>query len=92
MVEQKENQKMTLIDRKYLELVGVRHVDTFDEREIVLDTTMGVLLIKGEGLHITKLNLDDGSLSVQGFVNSIQYKEGKSAGGKGRSVLSRLMK
>jgi sporulation protein YabP len=91
-VEQGLNQKLTLVDRKQLELEGVRHVGSFDEREIILDTTMGALYLKGEGLHISKLNLDQGTLSVQGYISSLEYKEGKSARGKGKNMLSRLMK
>ncbi|MFZ5632782.1 MAG: sporulation protein YabP [Bacillota bacterium] len=91
-MDQRGNQKLTLVDRKELELGGVRHVGSFDEREIVLDTTMGVLYLKGEGLHITRLNLDEGTLSVQGFINVMEYREGKSTGGKGRNMLSRLIK
>ena len=53
---------------------------------------MGALYLKGEGLHISKLNLDQGTLSVQGYISSLEYKEGKSARGKGKNMLSRLMK
>lgn len=91
-MEQRINQRLTLLDRKELELEGVRHVGSFDEREIVLDTNLGVLFLKGEGLHITKLNLEEGTLNVQGYINSMEYKEVKSVRGKGKSVLSRIMK
>jgi len=91
-VDQPVSQKLALIDRKQLELEGVLHVGSFDEREIVLDTTMGILFLKGEGLHIIKLNLDEGTLSVQGYISSLEYKEGKSVRGKGKSMLSRIMK
>lgn len=90
-MDQRGEQKLTLIDRKRLDLEGVRHVGNFDEREIVLDTTMGVLFLKGEGLNITKLNLDEGTLSVQGFISSMEYREG-SVKGKGKNMLSRLIK
>ena len=91
-MDHQSNQKLTMVDRKYLELEGVRQVGTFDEREIVLETNMGVLFLKGEGLHIHKLNLDEGTLSIQGFVNSLEYKEAKSARGKGINMISRIMK
>ncbi|MHB8157493.1 MAG: sporulation protein YabP [Desulfocucumaceae bacterium] len=91
-MDQPVSQKLALIDRKQLELEGVLHVGSFDEREIVLDTTMGILFLKGEGLHIIKLNLDEGTLSVQGYISSLEYKEGKSVRGKGKSMLSRIMK
>ncbi len=91
-MEERGNQKLSLFERKYLELEGVRHVGNFDEQEIVLDTNLGTLYLKGEGLHITKLNLDDGTVSIQGFINSIEYKEVKSARTRGKNILSRIMK
>ncbi|MFZ5595728.1 MAG: sporulation protein YabP [Bacillota bacterium] len=89
---EQQGQKLTLVDRKHLELEGVRHVGSFDEREIVLDTVMGVLFLKGEGMHISKLNLDDGTLSVQGYISSMEYREGKSSRAKGKNMLSRIMR
>ena len=91
-MEQKIQQKLALIDRKHLDLEGVLHVGNFDEREIVLETNMGMLFLKGEGLNITKLNLEEGTLCVQGFINSVEYKEAKSTRAKGKNMLSRLMK
>jgi len=91
-VEQRSGQKLALVDRKSLDLEGVLNVDSFDEREIILDTNMGKLFLKGEGLHVVKLNLEEGTLSMQGFVSSIEYKEGKTAKGKGKSLLKRIMK
>lgn len=91
-MDQQEKQKLTLVDRKCFELEGVRHVGSFDEREIVLETTMGVLYLKGEGLHIVKLNLEEGILNVEGFISTIEYREVKTARGKGKSIFSRIMK
>ena len=91
-VDQRGKQKLTLIDRKQLDLEGVLHVGSFDEKEIVLDTNMGVLFLKGEGLNITRLNLDEGTLSVNGFINTMEYREVKSARAKGKNMLSRLIK
>lgn len=91
-MDQGTGQKLTLVDRKRLNLEGVRYVGNFDEREIVLETNMGALYLKGEGLNITKLNLDEGTLSVDGYINSMEYREAKSARARGKSMLSRLMK
>ena len=51
-------------------------------------TVDGTLIIKGSGLHIDKLNLETGNVSVDGKINSMQY-----FGSDGRqSKLSRLFK
>lgn len=91
-MEEKVKQKLSLLERKYLELEGVHQVDSFDEQEIVLETNMGTLFLKGEGLHIIKLNLDEGTVSIQGFLNSMEYREVKSARSRGKNILSRIMK
>ncbi len=91
-MDQRVEQKLTLVDRKRLDLEGVRHVGSFDEREIVLDTNLGVLFLKGEGLNITKLDLNEGTLCVHGFINSMEYREAKSARARGKNMLSRLIK
>lgn len=80
---------VSLSGRKLLVMEGVKHVESFDEKEITLETNLGRVVLKGEGLHITQLNLDTGNLSAEGYFNSILYVEGKS---KGKGVLSRILK
>jgi len=77
--------------RKELIMEGVKHVDSFDESEISLETNMGNVILKGEGLHITQLNLETGSLAAEGFFTSVQYVESK---GKARrkGLLNRILK
>lgn len=85
--------QITVTDRKIFTLAGVQHVGSFDEKEIALDTNMGFLMLKGEDLHITQLNLDTGDLEVEGFIHSIAYIEGKSANkSRGRGIMNRLLK
>jgi sporulation protein YabP len=81
------------IDRRNLVTVtGVLDVISFDENTIIAETQMGVLLIHGENLHVNRLQLDNGDLSVDGQVDSINYEE-NSGFGKGKSsFLSKLFK
>ncbi|MDO7788041.1 sporulation protein YabP [Desulforamulus aquiferis] len=86
---------LSIDGRKKLMLQGVQHVGSFDEQEITLDTNMGFLQLKGEGMHITHLNLDDGNLVVEGIINGLEYVEGKSAKGaraRGKGLINRLLK
>lgn len=94
-MEERGKHRIDILDRKQLALKGVQHVGTFDEYEINLDTNMGYVSIKGEGMHITHLNLELGDLTVEGYINGIEYIEGKTAkGGKvrGKGILNRLLK
>jgi sporulation protein YabP len=90
-VEDQVKHSLVVNGRKQLSLQGVLLVDSFDEAEIKLETNMGVLSLKGEGLHITQLNLETGSLTAEGFFNSFQYMESKSKG-KGKGILSKILK
>ena len=75
--------------RERLSVSGVEDVESFDEETIVVYTTKGMLIVRGEGLHIEKLTLDGGDLTVEGLVQSLRYEEEtKEKGG----LLSRLFK
>ncbi len=64
---------VTLENRKILSISGITDIDRFDEREIVLYTAMGELTITGRELHINAISIENGSLSVEGDIWSLQY-------------------
>ena len=74
--------KLTLDGRNRLNLTGVKEIESFDESMIVLHTTRGTLVIRGNGLHLQLLSLDGGQVHVDGTVDSMTYEDdGKEAGG-----------
>ena len=66
--------RVTLENRERLTISGVEEVESFDEGTILLSTVLGDLEIQGEGLHIEKLSLDGGDLSVEGTVSALLYE------------------
>ena len=58
--------------------------------EIVLLTDLGTIVLAGEGLHIVKLNLDDGVLEAEGRILALEYADEPKMGKKG--FLSGLFK
>lgn len=72
-------QNIIIEDRRLLSLSGVEQVDSFNDNTIVLSTVKGRLSIKGEELNVSKLNLDDGKVEIDGLINSLTYlsKEGE---------------
>lgn len=86
--------QLTLTNREMLQANGVIEVESFDDHEIIAASKLGPLVIKGEGLHIIQLNLEEGKLVLEGDIVSIQYVENKKAKMKlkGRGVLERLFK
>lgn len=76
--------------RKKLSISGVEDVESFNDEEIVLHTNMGVMIIEGEMLHISKLSIDNGEVMITGEFELLKYADEKS-GMKG-SLLTRLFK
>ena len=80
--------RITLDQRRRLTVSGVEEVESFDENTIVMDTAQGMLIVRGEGLHIEKLSLDGGDLKVEGMVESLTYEEDRRGRG---GFFSRLL-
>ena len=66
---------ITISERKNIIINGVKKIDSFDEEEFNLETTMGDLVIKGEELEIIKLDTYQGNVSIKGKVDSLTYTE-----------------
>lgn len=64
-----------LEDRKMLSVSGVEDIDSFDENMVVVFTQMGELTIRGRNLHINKLNVDTGELTMDGEIFALIYSE-----------------
>lgn len=66
---------LSIDNRERMTLTGVNDVESFNELEILLATDAGILTITGEGLHISKLNLDDGQLMLEGLISGVEYSD-----------------
>ena len=73
--------QLHLDSRARLSMTGVVEVESFDENTIVLTTTRGTLVVRGEGLHLQLLRLDGGEVLVDGTVDSLSYEDAAPAGG-----------
>lgn len=83
---------MTLLNRRTCNLTGVSDVLSFDVNEIILETDQGMLMIKGNELHVNRLTLDRGEVDIEGKIDSFTYSEQAGLGAKGESLLARLFK
>lgn len=81
--------KFCLEDRKEIKADGIKKIENFSDKEIVLITVMGKLTLKGEDLHIEKLCVETGDFIATGKVSSMAYS--KSSQNKG-SFLEKLFK
>lgn len=88
-----EDKKSNLVleNRKKISLNGVVEVISFNEEQIMLNTTLGSLIIKGEGLKMNKLDVQNGDVIVIGIIDSFVYS-GTEAKKDKESIISKLFK
>jgi len=68
-------------NRAKISVSGVEDVENFDETEIVLYTAHGKLSIHGTDLRVERLSVNDGDLSVEGVLDSLEYSRSVKQGG-----------
>ena len=81
---------LTLEGRQKAVVTGVEEVDSFNEQMVVLATTAGTLTLLGEHLHVSRLNLEDGQLLVEGEIAALEYDDRTRPGRS--SLFSRLFR
>ena len=86
------NHSISLLERKNLVITGVKRIENFDNYQFILETIMGFMVVKGEGLELIKLDTLSGNVSIKGLINSINYADESSKKEKEESIFSRLFK
>lgn len=86
------NHVITMNERKNINISGVKKIDSFDNEEFLLETTMGYIVIKGESLEIIKLDTYQGNVSIKGKVNSLIYMENLNKKEKEEGIFNKLFK
>ena len=84
-------QKISLTNRSQALVTGVRDVLAFDTVQVLLDTELGMLEIKGEDLHVVRLMLEKGEVALEGRIDSL-VSSAVSTGAKAESLFTRLFK
>ena len=75
--EQVAQRKHTLHTEARLgaQIDGVLEVVSFDEQSVVLRTACGELIIEGDGLHVSTLDMAQGVVALEGTVSAFLYAE-----------------
>ena len=84
--------KLLFNNRRTGTVSGVTDVISFDIAEILLETEQGMLMIKGNDLHVNRLTLDKGEADIEGRIDSLTYSDAQVTGQKSESLLSRLFR
>lgn len=74
-------------NRQLISISGVKDVQSFNDQQIQLLTEAGELRIEGEELRITKLNVDDGQVIIEGTIIALEYDDIQEPRG---SLISRI--
>ena len=82
--------EVKVIDRSLIYLSGIDKIISFDNEEFLMESIMGIILLKGENLEIVKLDTHDGVVSIKGNINSMIYDDGKKKDTE--SLLGKLFK
>ncbi len=61
-------------NRSRLNITGVLDVESFHEQEVLLSTEAGDLRIEGDAIHMSKLNLEDGQIILEGDILALEYE------------------
>ena len=85
------NHEVKIVDRSIISLSGISKISSFDDQEFLMESNMGVILLKGEGLEIVKLDTHDGHVKIKGKLISFAYMENMKKN-KDESLLSKLFK
>ena len=87
-----KSHKLSMDNRKRLTLTGIKDVVSFDLTQILLESTLGMIHIKGSDIKVTRLSLEKGDVDIEGTVHSFVYSDVKDYGEKGKSILKRMFK
>lgn len=70
---------ISLKNRSNLVISGVEHIYSFNDKKVELKTSAGEMVIEGEELDMSKLNLEESIISIDGTINSIVYAKSKKS-------------
>lgn len=80
MAEAQLPHKLQLNERRNLTMNGVTEVVSFEENAVVLQTSLGTLIVQGHSLQLKTLSLDGGQVAVDGSISALIYEEPRQSG------------
>ena len=84
-------QNLILENRGKLSISGVNDVLSFDDQTVMVETELGLLTVKGEGLRINKLSIDTSEVIVEGDISYLAYSDKEMEKNKG-TLISKIFK
>lgn len=81
MAQEQLPHRLTLAERNKLTVTGVAEVISFEDTAVVLQTSMGTLVVQGSQLQLKTLSLEGGQVEVDGTISSMAYEQTRQHGG-----------
>lgn len=82
--------RAVLNNRRNAMFTGIVDVISFDLTEILLETELGMLHVKGKDLHVNRLSVEKGEVDIEGRLDSFVYTDTGDINRKNESLLGRL--
>ena len=65
-----KDQSLKLKNRNNLEISGVKKIESLNSEEFIINTILGILIVKGSNLEMQQLDIDKGLL----WINKNNYR------------------
>lgn len=88
----KSNHRVLMEGRQKVEITGVLDLLVFDETEVIMETSEGMLSIRGADFHMSNLSLEQGLIGLAGEIGEMVYEEAGAAGKNKPGLMSRLFR
>ncbi len=88
----KSNHRVMMEGRQKVEVTGVQDLLVFDETEVIMETSEGMLSIRGADLHMSSLSLEQGLIGLAGEIGELVYDEAGAAGKNKPGLMGRLFR
>lgn len=86
------DQHLELFNRNTLAINDCIDVHNFNDENVLLETSLGLLSINGENLKIEKLNLDVGEISLNGNIYALSFEDDVDLVEKSSGFFSKIFK
>lgn len=89
---EEKSHKVLLDGRRKGSITGVVDVVSFDVKEVILETTLGMLNIKGQDLKVTRLSVEKGEIDFSGQITNMTYSDSAVHERKSEGLVARIFK
>jgi len=72
------NNSINIINREKLVITGIKKLESFNEKQFIVITNLGTLIIQGSKLTIEDMLMNKGDLCIKGRIDSLKYTNSDS--------------